>query len=95
MQPLEFSSLTAPQLNAMAGRAGARRPVAAARGEGPDQDRPEIEALVGPNVLRWQALNARSRRCVIGNGAAGTPDKGETLLGAMSDRLTEVLGTAE
>jgi creatinine amidohydrolase len=63
--------------------------------KGPDQDRPEIEALVGKNVFRWQTLNARSRRGVIGNGAAGTPDKGERLLAAMSDRLAEVLGTAE
>ena len=63
--------------------------------KGPDQDRPEIEALVGRNVFRWQTLNARSRRGVIGNGAAGTPDKGERLLAAMSDRLAEVLGTAE
>jgi creatinine amidohydrolase len=63
--------------------------------KGPDQDRPEIEALVGKNVFRWQTLNARSRRGVIGNGAAGTPEKGERLLAAMSDRLAEVLGTAE
>jgi creatinine amidohydrolase len=63
--------------------------------KGPDQDRPEIEALVGKNVFRWQTLNARSRRGVIGNGAAGTPAKGERLLAAMSDRLAEVLGTAE
>ena len=62
--------------------------------QGPDQDRPEVEALVGSNVFRWQALNARSRRGVIGNGAAGTPEKGERLLEAMSDRLAEVLGTA-
>jgi creatinine amidohydrolase len=62
---------------------------------GPDQDRPEIEALVGKNVFRWQTLNARSRRGVIGNGAAGTPEKGERLLEAMSDRIAEVLGTAE
>ncbi len=63
--------------------------------KGPDQDRPEIEALVGKNVFRWQTLNARSRRGVIGNGAAATPEKGERLLAAMSDRLAEVLGTAE
>jgi creatinine amidohydrolase len=63
--------------------------------KGPDQDRPEIEALVGKNVFRWQTLNARSRRGVIGNGAAGTPEKGERLLEAMSDRIAEVLGTAE
>lgn len=61
--------------------------------QGPDQDRPEIEALVGEGVFRWQTLNARSRRGVIGNGAAATPDKGERLLEAMSDRLAEVLGT--
>src|SRR4051812_13722708 len=63
--------------------------------KGPDQDRPEIEALVGKKVFRWQALNARSRRGVIGNGAAGTPEKGERLLEAMSDRLAAVLGTEE
>ena len=62
---------------------------------GPDQDRPEIETLVGPNVFRWQALNARSRCGVIGNGAAGTADKGERLLEAQSARIAEVLGTAE
>jgi creatinine amidohydrolase/Fe(II)-dependent formamide hydrolase-like protein len=31
---------------------------------------------------------------VIGNGAVGTPENGERLLEAMSDRLAEVLGTA-
>ena len=56
---------------------------------------PEIEALVGKNVFRWQTLNARSRRGVIGNGAAGTADKGERLLEAMSDRVFEVLATPE
>jgi creatinine amidohydrolase len=60
---------------------------------GPDQDRPEIEALVGPKVFRWQALNARARGGVIGNGAAGTPEKGERLLEAQSARVAEVLGT--
>ncbi|HXP78245.1 MAG TPA: creatininase family protein [Stellaceae bacterium] len=70
-----------------------REQLAAARG--PDQDRPEIENLVGPGVFRWQALNARSRRGVIGNGAAGTPEKGERLLDAMSERMAEVLGTPE
>ena len=63
--------------------------------KGPDQDRPEIEALVGKNVFRWQTLNARSRRGVIGNGAAGTADKGERLLEAMSARVAEVLATPE
>jgi creatinine amidohydrolase len=62
---------------------------------GPDQDRPEIENLVGPGVFRWQTLNARSRHGVIGNGAAGTPEKGERLLEAMSERVAEVLGTTE
>jgi len=70
-----------------------REQLSAARG--PDQDRPEIENLVGPGVFRWQALNARSRRGVIGNGATGTPEKGERLLEAMSERMAEVLGTAE
>lgn len=61
---------------------------------GPDQDRPEIEALVGPKVFRWQTLNARARSGVIGNGAAGTPEKGERLLAAYAARIAEVLGTA-
>ncbi len=60
---------------------------------GPDQDRPEIEALVGPKVFRWQTLNARARSGVIGNAAAGTPDKGERLLAAYAVRIAEVLGT--
>ncbi len=60
---------------------------------GPDQDRPEIEALVGPKVFRWQTLNARARSGVIGNGAAGTPEKGERLLAAYAARIAEVLGT--
>jgi creatinine amidohydrolase len=60
---------------------------------GPDQDRPEIEALVGPKVLRWQALNARARGGVIGNGAAGTAEKGERLLAAYAARLSEILAT--
>ncbi len=61
---------------------------------GPDQDRPEIEALVGPKVFRWQTLNARSRSGVIGTAAAATPDKGERLLCAYAARIAEVLGTA-
>ncbi len=60
---------------------------------GPDQDRPEIEALVGPKVFRWQTLNARARSGVIGNAAAGTPEKGERLLAAYAERIAEVLGT--
>ena len=60
---------------------------------GPDQDRPEIEALVGPKVFRWQTLNARARSGVIGNGAAGTAAKGERLLDAYAARIAEVLGT--
>lgn len=59
---------------------------------GPDQDRPEIEALVGPAVFRWQALNARARSGVVGNGAAGTPEKGERLIAAYVGRLVEILG---
>ncbi len=61
---------------------------------GPDQDRPEIEALVGRRVFRWQALNARARSGVIGNGAAGTPEKGERLLQAYAAELATILGTA-
>ena len=61
---------------------------------GPDQDRPEIEALVGPKVFRWQTLNARARSGVIGHAAAGTPEKGERLLSAYAARIAEVLGTA-
>jgi creatinine amidohydrolase len=61
---------------------------------GPDQDRPEIEALVGPGVFRWQTLNARARSGVIGNGAAGTPEKGARLLEAYSEKLADVLGSA-
>ncbi len=59
---------------------------------GPDQDRPEIEALVGPAVFRWQALNARARSGVVGNGAAGTPEKGAKLIDAYVARLVEILG---
>jgi creatinine amidohydrolase len=59
---------------------------------GPDQDRPEIDSLVGPGVFRWQALNARARSGVIGNGPAATPEKGERLLEAQSTRVAEVLG---
>ncbi|HEY0421105.1 MAG TPA: creatininase family protein [Acetobacteraceae bacterium] len=59
---------------------------------GPDQDRPELEALVGPGVFRWQALNARSRCGVIGEAPAATADKGERLLEAQSARVAEVLG---
>ena len=58
---------------------------------GPDQDRPEIEALVGPRVFRWQALNARARSGVIGNAAAATPRTGERLLTAYAARLAEIL----
>ena len=61
---------------------------------GPDQDRPEIEALVGPRVFRWQALNARARSGVIGHAAAGTAAKGEALLAAQSRRIADILGTA-
>jgi creatinine amidohydrolase len=61
---------------------------------GPDQDRPEIAALVGPEVFRWQALNARARSGVIGNGAAGTAAKGEALLAAYAARLAGILGDA-
>ncbi len=60
---------------------------------GPDQDRPEIEALVGPKVFRWQALNARARSGVIGNAAAATPQTGERLLTAYAARLAEILAT--
>ena len=35
-----------------------------AEARGPDDDRPEIEAIVGPRVFRWQALNARARNGV-------------------------------
>ncbi len=59
---------------------------------GPDQDRPELEALVGPGVFRWQALNARARGGVIGNGVAATPEKGERLLEVQSARVAEILG---
>ena len=45
--------------------------------------------------VRWQALNARARGGVIGNGAAGTPEKGERLLEAQSAHIAKVLGTAE
>ena len=61
---------------------------------GPDQDRPEITSLVGEKVFRWQALNARARCGVIGNGAAGTAEKGERLLEAQSTRVADILGTA-
>ena len=61
---------------------------------GPDDDRPEIETLVGPRVFRWQALNARARNGVVGSGRAGTPDKGRRLLDAQSTRVAQVLGTA-
>ena len=60
---------------------------------GPDQDRPEIEALVGPRIFRWQALNARARSGVIGNAAAATPATGERLLTAYATRVAEILGT--
>ena len=56
------------------------------------QDRPELEALVGPGVFRWQALNARARGGVIGEAPAATPEKGERLLEAQSARVAEVLG---
>jgi creatinine amidohydrolase len=59
---------------------------------GPDQDRPEIEALVGPAVFRWQALNARARSGVVGMGSAGTPEKGRRLIDAYVGRLVEILG---
>jgi len=59
---------------------------------GPDQDRPEIEALVGPAVFRWQALGARARSGVVGHGAAGTPAKGRRLIDAYVARLVEILG---
>ena len=39
-----------------------------AEARGPDDDRPEIEAIVGPRIFRWQALNARARNGVIGAG---------------------------
>ena len=59
---------------------------------GPDQDRPEIEALVGPAVFRWQALNARARSGVVGAGFAGTAEKGHKLIDAYVARLAEILG---
>ena len=52
------------------------------------------DALVGRQVFRWQTLNARARSGVIGNGAAGTAEKGELLLQAYAARLAEILGTA-
>jgi len=63
-----------------------------AEARGPDQDRPELEALVGPGVFRWQALNARARCGVIGEAPAATAEKGERLLEAQSRRVAEVLG---
>ena len=59
---------------------------------GPDNDRPEIEAIVGPRIFRWQALNARARNGVIGAGWAATPEKGERLLEAQSTAIAEALG---
>ena len=59
---------------------------------GPDHDRPEIEAIVGPRIFRWQALNARARNGVIGAGWAATPEKGERLLEAQSTAIAEALG---
>ena len=59
---------------------------------GPDDDRPEIEVVVGPKIFRWQALNARARNGVIGMGWAGTPEKGERLLEAQSTVIADALG---
>ena len=39
-------------------------------------------------------MAARARSGVIGNAAAGTPEKGEALLDAYAGRIAEVLGTA-
>ncbi len=63
-----------------------------AEARGPDADRPEIEAIVGPKIFRWQALNARARNGVIGAGWAGTPEKGERLLEAQSTAIADALG---
>src|SRR6188472_1457332 len=59
---------------------------------GPDDDRPEIETIVGPRIFRWQALNARARNGVIGAGWAATPEKGERLLEAQSAAVADALG---
>jgi len=63
-----------------------------AEASGPDDDRPEIEAIVGPRIFRWQALNARARNGVIGAGWAATPEKGERLLDAQSAAVADALG---
>ena len=46
-------------------------------------------------VYRWRTIGSRSATGVIGDPAAATADKGERLLGAISDALADKLGNTE
>jgi creatinine amidohydrolase len=56
---------------------------------------PSLSDVIGGGVYRWRTIGSRSGSGVIGNPEAATPEKGERLLEAITDSLTQKLCNAE